>query len=85
MNDSKFEVVVGASGRWVARRVIEQYANGKVKVGGPSYTGHVPVRKMGHAAARAVIERQLRRKIATGETARPGDGPRGGTAFIVTL
>lgn len=82
---ARFEVTLGASGRWVARRVVSDLGNGKFRVAEPAFTGHVPVRKMGHAAARAVIERQLRRKVAAGETSPWNNGPRGGSSFIITL
>src|SRR5690606_3530600 len=82
---TKFEVVMGASGRWVARRVVSDLGNGKFRIAEPAFAGHVPVRKMGHAAARVVIERQLRRKVAAGETSPWNNGPRGGSSFIITL
>lgn len=85
MNGAKYEVVMGSSGRWVARRVAQEFSNGRVRLEGPTFTGHVPVRKVGWEKARVIVERQLRRKVAAGETAQPGTGPRGGSSFIVSL
>lgn len=82
---ARFEVTMGGSGRWVARLIVEDYQNGRHRVTEPSFTGHVPVRKMGESAARMVVERQLRRKVAAGETAQPSDGPRGGRRFVIQL
>lgn len=85
MNGAKYEVVLGKSGRWIARKVAEEFANGRVRVEGPTFTGHVPVRRTGFEKAREIIQRQLRRKLAAGETSQPGTGPRGGTSFLLTL
>lgn len=83
---TKFEVVMGASGRWVARRVISDLGNGKYTVAPPAFTGHVPVRKLDkRTKPSSIVERQLRRKVAAGETSPWNNGPRGGSSFIITL
>lgn len=83
---TKWEVIMGASGRWVARRIVADLGNGKFGVAEPTFTGHVPVRKLApNVRPSDIVRRQLRRKISLGETASFGDGPRGGSSFVIKL
>lgn len=82
---TKFEIVMGGSGRWVARRITADLGNGKYSVAPPAFTGHVPVRKLGpNVSPSSIVLRQLRRKIAAGEVAQWHEGPRGGSSFVLT-
>jgi hypothetical protein len=79
---TKFEVVVGASGRWVARQVTVQFANGKVRTGTPIVAGKA---RRGMNGASLIPE--IQRKLRAGELIDPArdPGPFGGSSWIVEL
>lgn len=57
----QYEIILGGSGRWVAREVIEMYPNGKIAKRGRKFWGHCP--KSAGSQQIDVIKRQLRRQI----------------------
>lgn len=63
----EFEVIRGASGRWVAREVLGRFVNGRPSKFGRKFVGHVP-RKLDGKDADDVIIRQIKWQAAGGPT-----------------
>ncbi len=80
---AEFEVILGGSGRWVAREVLSRYSNGKIAKTGRVFSGHCP-KKVPHEQKHEVIKRQIRRAVQGGQTASVV-APRGGSNFVVTV
>lgn len=80
----EFHVVMGGSGRWIARRLTSKDADHPM-TGKPIFTGHVPRRVENKGE---IITRQIARKWRNREYAGYADlnaAPNGGSAFNITV
>ena len=81
------ELIIGGSGRWVAREVVDRHPNGKVAVVGRTWTGHVPrpIRADEDTLTRH-IEKNINRKPDGGDVSRYGvTAPRGGAVYDMDI